>query len=164
MSLPLHRRYLERQISEDLAEKMVFVSGPRQMGKTTLACRLAMSYPRSAAFNWDSTPQKKSALRQQWRPDTEFLMFDEIHKYPRWRNFVKGVWDTRAEGQKILVTGSARLDQFRRGGDSLQGRYHHHVLHPFSLREMQDGPPCALPDVAEPPELHFESPGSREHL
>src|SRR5207247_2171019 len=72
---------------------------------------------------------------------------DEAHKYARWRNLVKGLWDTREPGQSFLVTGSARLDVYRRGGDSLQGRYHPYRLHPLSFGEVggaRDAPVALL--------------------
>ncbi len=73
-------------------------------------------------------------------PEAPRIVLDEIHKYARWRNLVKGLWDTREPGQTFLVTGSARLDVYRRGGDSLHGRCHPYRLHPFSLREVGGGP------------------------
>ncbi len=63
-------------------------------------------------------------------------MFDEIHKYRPWRNYLKGLYDAGPDDKRILVTGSARLDLYRRGGDSLQGRYHYLRLHPFSVAEL----------------------------
>src|SRR5690606_40041951 len=69
-------------------------------------------------------------------PRSKLWVFDEIHKYRRWRNYLKGVYDGREPGQQILVTGSARLDFYRFGGDSLQGRYHDLRLHPLSVAEL----------------------------
>lgn len=63
-------------------------------------------------------------------------MFDEIHKYRRWRDFLKGLSDADGEQRRILVTGSGRLDLFGFGGDSLRGRYHVLQLHPFSVAEV----------------------------
>lgn len=118
---------------------MVFVGGPRQVGKTTLALRIfgpRASEKHPAYFNWDD-PRSAARLRQvKLPPDQPLLVFDEIHKYARWRNLVKGVYDTERSERKILVTGSARLDYYRKGGDSLANRYRYFRLHPFSLREM----------------------------
>jgi predicted AAA+ superfamily ATPase len=126
-------RYLEPTIRADLGRKMVFVSGPRQVGKTTLALRLARG--RAGYLNWDIAEHRERLLRREL-PARRFWVFDEIHKYRGWRDFLKGLWDGRRRGQRILVTGSGRLDFYRFGGDSLQGRYHHHRLHPFSVREL----------------------------
>ncbi len=71
-------------------------------------------------------------------------MFDEIHKYRQWRNYLKGIYDGRSEGQRILVTGSGRLDLYRFGGDSLQGRYHLLRLHPLSVAELKLDRPADL--------------------
>jgi predicted AAA+ superfamily ATPase len=127
------RRYLEAQVRKDLARKMVFVAGPRQVGKTTLAKRLPGAAEGYLSF--DVAEDRERILRREL-PPTKLWAFDELHKYRGWRNLLKGLWDGRRPGQRILVTGSARLDFYRFGGDSLQGRYHLLRLHPFSAREL----------------------------
>jgi len=126
-------RYLLPPVRSDLERKMVFVAGPRQVGKTTLA----KSLPGAAEgyLNWDVAEQRERILRRQL-PVGKLWIFDEIHKYRSWRGFLKGIFDGRPRGQRILVTGSARLDYYRYGGDSLQGRYHMLRLHPFSVAEL----------------------------
>ena len=117
---------------------MVFLGGPRQVGKTTLALSLlaAKSIRHPAYLNWDA-PQVRAQLTEGILPGgQELIVLDEIHKYPRWKNLVKGLYDTERDLVSFLVTGSARLDHYRKGGDSLQGRYHHYRLHPFSLGEL----------------------------
>ena len=126
-------RYLEAQVRSDLARKMVFVAGPRQVGKTTLALRLPGA--RRACLNWDVAEHRERILKREL-PSGDLWLFDEIHKYRRWRNYLKGIYDGRPAGQRILVTGSGRLDLYRFGGDSLQGRYHLLRLHPFSAAEL----------------------------
>jgi predicted AAA+ superfamily ATPase len=130
-------RYLQEFIQNDLLEKMVFLGGPRQVGKTTLAIQQLVngSKQHPAYLNWDF-PKSKSSLTQGDLPAREpLVIIDEIHKYKHWRNLVKGLYDHYGDQQKILVTGSARLDYYRMGGDSLQGRYHYYRLHPFTLAE-----------------------------
>ena len=126
-------RYLLPQLRKDLARKMVFVAGPRQVGKTTLARSLPGS--KAGYLNWDVAEHRERILRGEL-PPSRLWIFDEIHKYRRWRNYLKGLYDGRARGQRILVTGSARLDLYRFGGDSLQGRYHMLRLHPLSVAEL----------------------------
>jgi predicted AAA+ superfamily ATPase len=126
-------RYIAAQVRRDLARKMVFIAGPRQVGKTTLARMLARS-PNSY-LNWDVAEHREKILRGEL-PPTRLWILDEIHKYRGWRNYVKGLYDGRRSGQQILVTGSARLDLYRFGGDSLQGRYHMLRLHPLSVAEL----------------------------
>lgn len=131
------RRYLMPFILKDLAKKMVFLSGPRQVGKTTLALRLLggdESHP--AYFNWDNPGDQQRFLNQEFPAAQKLLIFDEIHKYARWRNYLKGLYDKTRSTRQYLVTGSARLDLFRRGGDALTGRYHFYHLHPLSLAEV----------------------------
>jgi uncharacterized protein len=126
-------RYLQAQVLQDLQRKMVFIGGPRQVGKTSLARRL-LSSP-AAELNYDVAPQREAILRRQMPPG-DLWFFDEIHKYRSWRNYLKGLFDQHGAAQRILVTGSARLDMYRFGGDSLQGRYFYLRLHPFSVAEL----------------------------
>jgi len=129
----LRPRYLEAQVRRDLRRKMVFVAGPRQVGKTTLAKRLLGR--KTGYLNWDVAEHREAILRHEL-PVSDFWVFDEIHKYRLWRPFLKGVYDARRPSQRVLVTGSARLDFYRYGGDSLQGRYHLLRLHPLSAGEL----------------------------
>lgn len=126
-------RYLQKQIEQDLQEKMVFVGGPRQVGKTTLA--KAILGTNEGYLNWD-IPEQRSQILKRNIPLTPLVVFDEIHKNRQWRNYLKGLYDERHESLQILVTGSARLDFYRFGGDSLQGRYHYLRLHPLSVAEL----------------------------
>ena len=127
-------RYLVPQIKRDLAKKLVFVAGPRQVGKTTLARGLPSLS--NGYLNWDVTEDLGRILAGVF-PPSKLWVFDEIHKYRRWRNYLKGVYDGRRADQRILVTGSGRLDLYRFGGDSLQGRYHMLRLHPLSVAELK---------------------------
>ena len=127
-------RYLAPQLRRDLARKMVFLAGPRQVGKTTLA--LALPDARHGYLNWDVAEHRERILRREL-PPSKLWVFDEIHKYRSWRNYLKGLYDARPKGVRILVTGSARLDVYRFGGDSLQGRYHLLRLHPLSAAELR---------------------------
>ncbi len=126
-------RYLTDQIQLDLKRKMVFIAGPRQVGKTTFARSLPDS--ETGYLNWDVPEHREQILRREF-PVSPLWIFDEIHKYRSWRDYLKGIHDARGREQQILVTGSARLDLYRRSGDSLQGRYHLHRLHPFSVAEL----------------------------
>ncbi len=131
--MDISTRYLTAQVKSDLRRKMVFIAGPRQVGKTTLAQSLAGA--RDGYLNWDVDVHRERILRQEL-PAADLWVFDEIHKYTRWRSLLKGVYDDRQPGQRILVTGSGRLELFGYGGDSLQGRYHLLHLHPFSVAEL----------------------------
>jgi uncharacterized protein len=127
------KRYLEKQIRRDLGTKMVLVAGPRQVGKTTLARQILGR--RTGYLNWDVADDRERILLREL-PTSPLWVFDEIHKYRSWRNYLKGLYDGRQRGQQILVTGSARLDYYRFTGDSLQGRYHFLRLHPLSVAEL----------------------------
>ena len=155
-----HTRTLKGPICADLSTKMVFVGGPRQVGKTTLSKMLGVTFSNPAYFNWDNRAQRQALLKNRWSPETDLLVFDELHKYNRWKGWIKGIWDTRQNDESILVTGSSRLDVFRRGGDSLLGRYHYYRLHPFSVAELdgREGMKEAFPK--QPPELRFSNPSS----
>ena len=136
------KRQIMPYILKDLNEKMVFLSGPRQVGKTTFSLELlgTDSTEHPAYLNWDYPPSRTSLLKGEIPAHENLLVFDEIHKYHDWRNLIKGIYDRYKSSRKFLVTGSARLDYYRRGGDSLQGRYHLYRMHPLSLFEISSTP------------------------
>jgi hypothetical protein len=134
----LHR-YIEKPVIDDLARKMVFIGGPRQAGKTTLAKHLCTSAGydiKQRYLNWDATEDRENIIMERFPADPGYLVLDEIHKYSKWRQIVKGLYDKRGDELQIMITGSARLDYYRRGGDSLQGRYHFYRLFPFTCAEL----------------------------
>lgn len=135
-------RYLKEAVADDLPDRMVFVGGPRQVGKTTFALSFLKnpSIDHPAYLNWDDVRVRSAILKGELPPKEELVVLDEIHKFTRWRNLVKGFYDTNKHKKKFLITGSARLDHYSRGGDSLQGRYHYYRLHPFTLAETGDDP------------------------
>ncbi|MCI0416657.1 AAA family ATPase, partial [bacterium] len=122
-------------IESDLSEKMVLLSGPRQCGKTTLAQGI-LKRKKGAYYNWDAAAHRMLIRKGLLEESASLWVFDELHKFRSWRNWLKGVYDLHKGNHSILVTGSARLDLYRRGGDSLQGRYFFHHLHPFTLSEV----------------------------
>lgn len=125
-------------IQEDLQEKMVFLSGPRQVGKTTLSQRFIHNYyPGHPAYlNWDLKEHRDRVRNKEWPKAEKLIIFDEIHKFRGWQNLIKGYYDTLKDIHAFLITGSARLDLYRKGGDSLLGRYRYYRLHPYSLPEI----------------------------
>lgn len=138
----IYKRYIENSVDEDLKSKMVFVGGPRQVGKTTFALTFLSepSEKHPAYLNWDDILIRSALLRGELPPNESIIVLDEIHKFARWRNLVKGFYDARKSEISFIITGSARLDYYSKGGDSLQGRYHYYRLHPFSLREINTDP------------------------
>lgn len=136
-------RYIRDTVTTDLSEKMVFIGGPRQVGKTTFALSVLPGHQNETArayLNWDHLDDRERILAAQLPASEPLIIFDEIHKYANWRNLMKGLYDKHKSSVSFLVTGSARLDYYRKGGDSLQGRYHYHRLHPFSLTELTSSP------------------------
>ena len=130
-------RLIADQIRKDARRKMVFVGGPRQVGKTTVARRLRSAHE-TTYLNWDVAAHRARILEQDLGA-TPLLVLDEIHKYRKWRGYLKGVFDDLKAAEQhrdIVVTGSARLDVYRHGGDSLQGRYHYLRLFPLSVAEL----------------------------
>jgi predicted AAA+ superfamily ATPase len=139
------KRYLDDLIAKDLARKMVLVTGPRQVGKTTLCRHLMARLDPAQYLNWDVPGDRAILQRQGWLPRARLLALDEIHKMPDWKNWLKGVVDGRPPLQALLVTGSARMETWRQSGDSLAGRYLAYRLHPLSVREwceQQGGTPA----------------------
>lgn len=143
------QRYLEAALKADLARKMVFLTGPRQVGKTTLARSLMTSWPNAQYLNWDVPNDRRILLDQAWSPRAGLVILDEIHKMRDWKAYLKGAYDGRPQGQALLVTGSARLDTFRQSGESLAGRYFALRLHPLSVREWRDAAGAAPGDALD---------------
>ncbi len=129
--------------------KMAFLSGPRQCGKTTLAKAI---FPEDAMHrSWDQLTFKKAwqknsdeVAREALAHRKPSLVLDEFHKNPKWKNQLKGFYDTYGDKIKITVTGSSHLNTFRKGADSLMGRFVHFHLFPFSLGELSQGEPVSF--------------------
>ena len=138
----IFKRYLKKLVEEDLKSKMVFIGGPRQVGKTTFALTFLPdpNEKHPAYLNWDDVIDRKSLLRGELPSNEKCIVLDEIHKFARWRNLIKGFYDKNRSEIAFIITGSARLDYYSKGGDSLQGRYHYYRLHPFSLLELNSAP------------------------
>ena len=117
---------------------MVLLSGPRQVGKTTTSLQILdhHSPPDPVYLSWDRPEHRKLIRELAWSRAGKVAVLDEVHKYARWRGLIKGFHDTEGQTQRLLVTGSAKLELFRKGGDSLAGRYHGHRLHPLSVGEL----------------------------
>lgn len=139
------KRSLEGLIRDDLAKKMVFIAGPRQVGKTTLAKGVMEEEGGGLYYLWDNRADRREMLAARWPAGPTVVVLDELHKYRQWKGWLKGEFDKHREHLRIIVTGSARLDVYRRGGDSLQGRYHHYRLHPFSVAELRGDLPKTHP-------------------
>lgn len=118
---------------------MVFLGGPRQVGKTTFSqSLLGRDGEKSLGYlNWDAAGDRKRILSGDWPAKQKLIVFDELHKYAKWRGLVKGYFDKLKNTHQFLVTGSARLDYYRKGGDSLLGRYHYYRMHPLSIAEIE---------------------------
>ena len=129
------KRYLHPFIKKDLEKKMVFMGGPRQVGKTTISKDLLKELDSDQYYNWDNSDHRKIIINKNWDSAKQLIVLDEIHKYKPWKSFIKGIYDTE-EKFKALITGSAKLNVYRKGGDSLLGRYYYYRLHPLSLKEI----------------------------
>ena len=132
------QRNIYKKILLDLKKKMVFIVGPRQVGKTWLSKQILKEYKNPIYLNYDNNDHREIIKKQIWLPDIDLIIFDEIHKMPKWKNYLKGVYDTKPESIHILVTGSARMDAFKKVGDSLAGRFYVHHLLPFTLAEIKE--------------------------
>lgn len=149
-------RNLRPTIERDLGRKFVFLAGPRQVGKTTLA-RAIIDSRKGAYLLYDDDDDRRAILQKGYL-SARWACLDEFHKFPRWKAHVKGVYDKHHESLHLLLTGSARLDVFQKSGDSLFGRYYLHHLHPLTLGEIASGSIPALleqPTVPHQPLRHF---------
>ena len=126
-------RSLKEHLIKDLKNKILLVTGPRQCGKTILAKDLGLSFE---YFNYDEASHRKNLLKKSWNRKKEYLVFDELHKLKNWKRWLKGIYDTEGIPPGIVVTGSARMDTYKKVGDSLAGRFFQFRLHPFDLKEL----------------------------
>ena len=123
---------------------MVLLSGPRQVGKTTLAKAIAARFSASLYFNWDIRDDRARLLKDPYfftrldnpGPGPALVVLDEIHKYRKWKNYLKGAYDAHAAHFQFLVLGSGRLAIYQKGGDSLAGRYFLFSLWPLTIAEL----------------------------
>ncbi len=125
------------------SKKMAFISGPRQVGKTTLSNQLSEGYDQKKYITWDD-----QRIRKQWasnpshftnefnKKEKSVIIVDEIHKSKLWKTQLKGLWDQRIQNLDIIVTGSAQLNVLKKAGDSLVGRFYHFNLHPLTVGEL----------------------------
>ena len=125
-------RALEPFVLQDLKQKLVLLTGPRQCGKTTLAKQLTPNYD---YFNYDAAEDRVALLHKSWDRHKQLIIFDELHKMPQWKRWLKGIYDKEGISPQLLVTGSAKLDTYKKVGDSLAGRYFQYHMHPIDLKE-----------------------------
>ena len=141
----IYTQLIQQHFKEEEAP-MLFLAGPRQSGKTTCSEQIATRYQHSLYLNWDEREHRKlilagsKAIAEKSKVDVlkekkVLIIFDELHKYKSWKNFLKGFFDVYKHNVHVIVTGSSRLDIFRRGSDSLMGRYFLYRMHPLSLAE-----------------------------
>jgi len=128
------KRYLIDHIQDDLKRKIVLLTGPRQCGKTTLAKMLSDNFD---YINFDNPEDRLGLLERSWDRSKDLIIFDELHKLKNWKSWLKGVFDTEGVHPPIIVTGSAKLDTYRKVGDSLAGRFFQFRLHPLDLKEIR---------------------------
>ncbi len=145
------KRFYEQFICEHFSKyrQMLFIMGPRQVGKTTISRSLNEGKRHFFYFNWDNDDDRELILSgpskiaekiqlEKQRVESVYIVFDELHKYRRWKIFIKGFFDKYERQTKILITGSAKIDVFRKGGDSLMGRYFPLRIHPLSVGELSN--------------------------
>src|SRR3990167_4545672 len=143
------KRIYELLMEEHLAKErqMLFLVGPRQVGKTTTSLDVSLPMPEHYYLNWDIQADKLLIMQgadavaiamgfNKLKETLPIVVFDELHKYRKWKNFLKGFFDKYSKEFQIIVTGSARLDIYKAGGDSLMGRYFLYRLHPISVAEI----------------------------
>jgi predicted AAA+ superfamily ATPase len=129
-------RYLAKYILDDSKKKMAFLTGPRQSGKTTLVLDLLKDL-QGIYLNWDDQDHRRQILKRDWSDEETYVALDEIHKYSRWKNFLKGTYDTQKDKHRFIITGSAKLDIYKKGQDSMLGRFFSWRVHPLCLSELK---------------------------
>lgn len=164
----LYQNIITQHFAED--NMMLFLAGPRQSGKTTVSQMVADTYEHAVYLNWDEMAHRELILAgsnriaeyaqlNRLRASKPMVIFDELHKYSNWKQFLKGFYDLYKDQSHILVTGSSRLNVFKQGGDSLMGRYFYYRMHPLSVAECitTDLPKKIIRDPTEIPDAMFET-------
>ncbi len=159
------KRIYEAIVEEHLMEnrQMLFLVGPRQVGKTTTSLQVSEPFKHHHYFNWDNQTDREKIVAgpdaiaevmqlQILKKGMPVVIFDELHKYGKWKTFLKGFFDKYSKYVHIIVTGSARLDVYKAGGDSLMGRYFSYRLHPFSVAEMLS-PTLKKTEISDPKKI-----------
>lgn len=126
-----------KDILADLEKKMVIIVGSRQVGKTWIAKKVMTHFSRAMYLNWDNLEDRKIIKSGHFPDNLELVVFDEIHKMRQWKSFIKGIYDTKPEGLRILVTGSAKLNALKNVGDAMTGRFYVYHILPFSVVELK---------------------------
>ena len=127
------KRYLTNYILDDLKKKIVLLTSPRQSGKTTLSKMLSNNFD---YLNFDNPEHRLGLIERSWDRSKDLIIFDELHKLKNWKSWLKGIYDTEGVQPRIIVTGSTKLDTYRKVGDSLAGRFFQFRLHPLDLKEI----------------------------
>lgn len=127
---------MDRSLASDIKKysekKVILLSGPRQCGKTTLSKQLFTTYE---YLNFDSEEDQSAILKKEWNRNVEAVIFDELHKMPKWKRWIKGIYDTQGNAPRLFVTGSANLSTYIKVGDSLAGRFFSYRLNPIDIEE-----------------------------
>lgn len=127
------KRIIQDAIKEALGQKIVLLTGPRQSGKTTLAKQIYSDYD---YLNYDAAEDRLLLKEKSWDRKKPLVLFDELHKMKEWKRWLKGVYDKEGIHPNLLITGSAKLDTYKKVGDSLAGRYFQYRLYPLDLKEV----------------------------
>ena len=137
-------RYLKDPLVEEIDKKILLLTGPRQCGKTTLSKMLTTDFQ---YINHDLAEHRLLLAEKSWDREKALIIFDELHKMHEWKSWLKGIYDVEGIPPGLMVTGSARLDAFRKVGDSLAGRHFQFRLHPIDLKEALAYSDLEAPDI-----------------
>jgi predicted AAA+ superfamily ATPase len=137
-------RYLKDPLAEEIDKKILLLTGPRQCGKTTLSKMLTTDFQ---YINHDLAEHRLLLSEKSWDREKALIIFDELHKMHEWKSWLKGIYDVEGIPPGLMVTGSARLDAFRKVGDSLAGRHFQFRLHPIDLKEALTYSDLEAPDI-----------------
>jgi predicted AAA+ superfamily ATPase len=170
----MENRKIYENIWDELSSSkaMILCAGPRQAGKTTFSKIISGSFMNSLYFNWDIQEHRKDFIENPTffealeRKDgsTPLIIFDEIHKYRDWKNYLKGVYDRFSRDFQFLVSGSGRLDIYQKGGDSLAGRYFLFHLWPFTIAERGERNRSMDDFMADPLKIDMDDTGKLKEI
>jgi predicted AAA+ superfamily ATPase len=170
------RALLRKRLAEDAPGRIQLLSGPRQVGKTTLLLELAKERSNSALYAAGDSPE--AALPGFWErlwsraerlalTGRAIVLLDEAHQLHNWAVRLKGEWDRfrrRKTPIHTIASGSAALQLSAGSRESLAGRFEKITLTHWTAKSLAASFNMTPESAAELIVSHGSYPGAIPYL